>query len=118
MSRVETKPQFLQAIAPFTGHGLDEYFPVEPPLVYTVPEGAQAQCVYFRGGNSSDHLICVVLVRDGRPMRLFPIGARQAIHVPLRVTEDLMSATTIEIHLSAPEAVTGTVVIDVGIIEL
>ncbi len=115
---MEVTPRFLQAISRFEGRGLDEYFPIDPPLAYTVPEGAQAQCVYFRGGNSSDELVCVVLVRDGRPMRLFPIGARAAIHVPLRVTEDLMSDTHLEVHLSAPEGCRGTVVIDLGVLEL
>jgi hypothetical protein len=115
---VDATPRFLQTITTFSGVGLDDYNPLEPPLTYTVPPDAQTQCVYFRGGNSSDELICVVLVRDGRPMRLFPIGARQAIHVPLRVTEDLLSDTTIEVQLAAPPGSRGTVVIDVGLLEL
>lgn len=115
---MDATPRFLQAISTFEGEGLDEYLPVEPPLTYTVPDGAQAQCVYFRGGNSSDELVCVVLVRDGRPMRLFPIGARNAIHVPLRVTEDLLSDTRLDVHLSAPAGARGTVVIDIGLLEL
>jgi assimilatory nitrate reductase catalytic subunit len=115
---VDATPRFLQAIASFEGRGLDDYFPLDPPLGYTVPEGSQAQCVYFRGGNGSDELICIVLVRDERPMRLFPIGARQAIHIPLRVTEDLLSETRLEVHVSAPKGVTGTVVVDLGLLEL
>ena len=111
-------PRFLQTIATFEGRGLDDYFPIEPPLSYTVPKEAQAQCVYFRGGNSTDELVCVVLLRDDRPMRLFPIGARQAIHFPLRVTEDLLSETRLDVHISAPNGVSGTVIIDLGLLEL
>lgn len=111
-------PRFLQAISPFHGKGLDDYYPLDPPLEYTVPEPVQAQCVYFRGGNSSDQLICVVLLRDDRPMRLFPIGARDAIHIPLRVTEDLLSDTRLEVHVAAPDGAEGTVIIDIGLLEL
>ncbi len=115
---MDATPRFLQTIAEFDGRGLDDYFPLDPPLSYTVPEGAQAQCVYFRGGNSTDELVCIVLLRDGRPMRLFPIGARQAIHFPLRVTEDLLSETRLDVHISAPKGVSGSVVIDLGLLEL
>jgi assimilatory nitrate reductase catalytic subunit len=115
---VDATPRFLQTIATFDGRGLDDYFPLDPPLSYTVPDDAQAQCVYFRGGNSSDELVCVVLLRDGQPMRLFPLGARQAIHFPLRVTEDLLSETRLDVHISAPKGVSGTVVIDLGLLEL
>ena len=34
-------------------------------------------------------LITVVLMRDGVPMRYFPIGAKSDVHVPLRVVEDI-----------------------------
>jgi assimilatory nitrate reductase catalytic subunit len=50
-------------------------------------------------------------------MRYFPIGARADVHVPLRVVEDLLGDTRIELHLAAPEGVEGTVVIDLGLIE-
>jgi assimilatory nitrate reductase catalytic subunit len=113
---VDASPHFLQAISPFRGQGLDEYLPLDPPLVFTVPDRAQAHCVYFRGGNSSDALVCVVLVRDREPMRLFPVGARAAIHLPLRVTEDLMSDTHLEVHVAAPEGVSGTIVVDLGLL--
>ena len=49
--------------------------------------------MYFRGGNTTDELVCVVLVRDGAPMRYFPIGAKSDVHVPLRVVEDLDGGT-------------------------
>ncbi len=118
MAALEPRPRFVQAIRAFVGSGLDEYLPFDPPLAYDVPSGASAQCVYFRGGNSSDHLVCVVLTRDGSPLRLFPVGARSAVHVPLRITESLMTDSHLELHLSAPKGAEGTVVIDLGILEL
>jgi assimilatory nitrate reductase catalytic subunit len=74
--------------------------------------------VYFRGGNTSAELIYVVLMRDGKPMRYFPIGAKGDVHVPLRVVEDLDGGTVLELHLAAPEGVTGAAVIDVGLVEV
>jgi assimilatory nitrate reductase catalytic subunit len=115
---VHATPRFLQAIREFKGAGLDEYEPFDPPLTYIVPEGSHAQCVYFRGGNSSDDLACVVLTRDGEPMRLFPVGGRSSIHVPLRIVEDLLTETRLELHLSAPEGASGAVVVDLGLLEL
>jgi assimilatory nitrate reductase catalytic subunit len=80
--------------------------------------GVTTQPLYFRGGNSTDELIIVVLVRDGVPMRYFPIGARAGTHVALRVVENLEDETTLELHLAAPEALTGVVVIDLGLVEI
>ena len=111
-------PRFLQGIIAFTGHGINEARPLDPPLTYTVRVDAQAQCVYFRGGNTTDELICVVLLKDDQPMRLFPIGARDAIHVPLRITEELLSDTRLDVHIAAPAGTKGTVVVDLGLLEL
>ena len=113
-----TTPRFLQAIRPYLGKGLDEYLAFDPPLRYAVPEGASAQCVYFRGGNQGDELVCVVLTCDDVPMRLFPIGAQDAIHVPLRITEDLLSDRILELHVAAAAGSEGTVVVDLGILEV
>lgn len=115
---MEPTPRFVQAVSPFSGVGLDDYQPFDPPLTYTVPEGASAQCVYFRGGNSSDALVCVVLTRNGVPMRLFPIGARGSVHIPLRITEELLTESVLELHVSAEEGTVGTLVVDVGILEI
>jgi assimilatory nitrate reductase catalytic subunit len=111
-------PRFLQAVRTFEGQGLDDYLSFDPPLRYQVPEGREAQCVYFRGGNSSSELICVVLTQDGRPMRLFPVGAKASVHVPLRITENLLTDAELELHIAAPAGTQGTVVIDLGILEL
>ena len=58
----------------------------------------------------------MVLTRDGVPMRLFPIGARSSIHIPLRITEELLTDSTLELHVAAPAGATGTVVVDLGIL--
>ena len=72
----------------------------------------------IRGGNASDELITVVLMRDGAPMRYFPIGAKNAIHVALRVVEDLLGDTILELLVAAPEGCAGTVIVDLGLVEV
>ena len=111
-------PRFLQGVYTFDGAGLDAPFPLDSTLSYTVPAGAATQPVYFRGGNSSDEMIYLTLVRDGAPMRYFPIAAKGAIHVSLRVVEDLLADTVIEVFLAAPKGVTGAAVVDVGLVEI
>ncbi|WP_076818279.1 molybdopterin-dependent oxidoreductase [Pseudofrankia asymbiotica] len=115
--RMHSTPRFLQGVFSFEGQGLKKPTFLDPSLAYTVPPGTTTQPVYFRGGNASDELVYVLLVRDGAPMRYFPIGARADVHVPLRVVEDLLGDTRIELHLAAPEGVEGTVIIDFGLIE-
>jgi hypothetical protein len=115
---VSSTPRFLQGVFAFEGKGLDQPAPVAPELSYVVPDGYTAQAVYFRGGNASAELICAVLVRDGRPMRYFPIGARGEVHVSLRVVEDLTSGTPVEVWLAAPAGVSGTVIVDLGLVEV
>jgi assimilatory nitrate reductase catalytic subunit len=115
---VTSTPRFLQAVVPYSGRGLQEPAPLDPSLRYEVPDGAVAQAVYFRGGNSGGDLVCVTLVRDGVPMRYFPIGARADCHVPLRVVEDLEAGTVLELHLAAPDGAAGFAVIDFGLMEV
>jgi assimilatory nitrate reductase catalytic subunit len=115
---VESTPRFLQGVYPFEGKGMQAPFPLDPALSYEVPPGAVAQPVYFRGGNTTGELVYVVLLRDGKPMRYFPIGARSDVHVPLRVVEDLDGGTVVELHLAAPEGVSGAVVVDLGLVEV
>src|SRR4051812_29982582 len=80
---MHSTPRFLQGIFPFEGQGVDKPAPLHEALTYTVPSGITTQPLYFRGGNSTDELITVVLVRNGAPMRYFPVGARDAVHVAL-----------------------------------
>ena len=115
---MHSTPRFVQGVFAFQGKGLDQPAPVDGLVGYVVPDGVVAQAVYFRGGNSAAELVCVVLLRDGRPMRYFPIGARSDVHVPLRVVEDLAGGTAVELRVAAPAGLTGTVVIDLGLVEV
>lgn len=115
---MESRPTFLQGVFPFVGEGLDTPVALDPPLRYEVPGGFTGQLVYFRGGNSSDELISVLLRRDADTMRHFPIGARDSMHVALRVVEDLLAGTRIEVLVAAPKGAEGTLVIDVGLVEV
>jgi assimilatory nitrate reductase catalytic subunit len=112
-----SKPTFLQGIYAFEGAGTDKPVLLAEGLTYTVPAGVVTQPLYFRGGNSTDELVTVVLVRDGVPMRYFPIGAKGDVHVPLRVVEDIDGGSVIELHLVAPTGLQGTVVVDLGTVE-
>lgn len=111
-------PRFLQGAFAFEGAGLDKPELIDDSLRYVVPAGAIAQPVYFRGGNSTDELITVVLFRDGAPMRYFPIAAKCATHVALRVVEDLLGDTVLELCVAAPAGISGTVVVDLGLVEI
>ena len=110
--------KFLQGVFTFEGKGFDVPLLLDPSLRYVVPVGAVSQPVYFRGGNSSSELLTVVLMRDGAPMRYFPIAAKGSTHVSLRVVEDLLSDTVLEIFVAAPAEVTATAVVDLGLIEI
>jgi len=113
-------PWFLQGIYRFEGAGLDAPFLLDPSLTYTVPPGSSTQPVYFRGGNSCAEMVYVTLVRDGVAVGYFPIAAKGATHVSLRVVEDLLSDTVIEVFAAATQGVTGSlvVVVDVGLVEI
>jgi assimilatory nitrate reductase catalytic subunit len=109
--------RFLQGIFPFEGAGLDKPVPISAELCHLVPDGVISQALYFRGGNSSDEMVTVVLMRDGVPMRYFPMGAKDGVHVPLRVVEDIEGGSVVELQLVAPLGTSGTVVVDLGLVE-
>jgi assimilatory nitrate reductase catalytic subunit len=110
--------RFLQGVFAFAGRGLQEPFRLADGLRYEIPSDKRAQMLYFRGGNSADALIYVVLMQNDRPKRYFPIGARVDTHVTLAITEDIGPGERCEVFMSAPEGVSGWIVIDVGFIEL
>lgn len=112
-----SKNLFLQGIFPFEGIGMEKPVPLHGDLAHFVPDGVVNQTLYFRGGNSSSELIAVVLMRDGVPMRYFPIGAKGDVHVPLRVVEDIDGGSMIELFIAAPAGVRGSVVVDLGMVE-
>jgi hypothetical protein len=115
---METTPKFLQGVYSFEGSGLNKPALLDRDLVYWVPRDRRAQLIYFRAGNSFAELICLSLIRDGKPMRLFPIGAKSDSHVSLAVVEDLLPETKIEVFIAAPAGTAGTVVLDIGLIEI
>ncbi|NMO92011.1 hypothetical protein HH311_19730 [Actinomycetospora sp. TBRC 11914] len=116
--RMMTTPRFLQGAFAFEGQGLEKPAPLHPSLTYTVPEGVTGQVLYVRAGNSSDELAVVVLVFDGAPARWLPVGAKADMHVSLRVVEDLLAGSTVEVHFAAPTGTAGTLVVDCGLVEV
>jgi hypothetical protein len=110
-------PQFIQGVFSFKGGGLER--PVGLTNTgYTVPGDKRAQLTYLRAGNSSAELVYLVLQRDGKPMRYFPIGAKAGVHVPLVIVEDLHPETRLELLIGAPEGAHGFVVVDMGLVEI
>jgi assimilatory nitrate reductase catalytic subunit len=115
---MDTAPRFLNGIFAYTGAGLDKPMALDAKLSYKVPGDVRSQLIYLRAGNSSADLMVLVLMRDGKPMRYFPVGAKASVHVPLAVVEDLFPETKLEVFLAAPEGVTGYAVIDIGLMEV
>ena len=115
---IDSKPRFLQGVFTFTGEGYDHAALIDQALVYSVPADKRAQLIYLRAGNSSATMVYVSLLQDGRPVRLFPVAAHGATHVPLAVVEDLEPDTEVKLFLGAPAGAAGTVVIDLGMIEI
>jgi hypothetical protein len=111
-------PAFIQGFFAYQGHGLDRPTPFAPPVTYMVPADKRAQTIYFRAGNTAAEMIYLVLTKNGRFMRFFPVGAKGAIHVPLAVAEDLSPESRIEILIAAPDGLESTAVLDVGFMEI
>jgi len=111
-------PNFMQGIYHFTGKGLENPIPLTPAVTYTVPTDKRSQLIYFRAGNSSPETIYLLMKRDGKPMRYFPLGAKGASHVSLAVVEDLFPDTKLELWIGAPEGLSGTVILDIGMMEI
>jgi hypothetical protein len=115
---MSSTPRFLQGVFPFTGAGLEKTVGLDGLPSYTVPDGLRAQAVYFRGGNPTDEVVVAALLRDGVVMRLFPLGAKASVHVPLRIVEDVEAPSTLELRVMAPEGLTGSLVVDLGLVEV
>ncbi len=115
---IESTPRIITGIFGFTGAGYATPVPLQGLAVYQVPADKRAQMVYLRAGNSAAEMVALVLLRDGTPMRLFPLGARSGQHVPLAVVEDLFPDSRLELRLAAPEGLSGTLVLDMGLMEI
>lgn len=111
-------PRFIQGVFVFEGRGLERPEPLRPAASYVTPRDRRAQLVYFRGGNSAPEMVYVVLRQNERPMRYFPIGAKSAMHVPLAIVEDILPEAHVDILLAAPEGVRGTLLLDIGLVEV
>ncbi len=114
----DSTSKFLQGTFAFTGAGYDQPSVFAEGLTYRVPGTRRAQLIYCRGGNSSTEMVNVALLRDGKPMRHFPIGAKGAVHVPLAVVEDLEPDQTVTLLVAAPAGCSAILIIDVGLIEI
>jgi len=69
-------------------------------------------------GNAISELIYLVLTRDGKPVRYFPIGAKASVHVPLAIVDDIEPEAILELLVGAPEGVSGQVLVDMGLVEV
>ena len=115
---MDATPRFLNGVFDFEGRGMAKPTQLDDKLSYTVPFDKRAQLIYFRAGNSLDEMVYLVLTRDGAPMRYFPIGAKDVLHVSLAMVEDINPETKLEVFLAAPEGKTGTIVLDIGLMEI
>ncbi len=115
---LESTPRVVTGIFRFQGAGYERMDLLHARLSYTVPPDKRAQLIYFRAGNSSPEMICLALLRNGQPMRFFPIGAKAAEHVSLAVVEDLPPDAKLEVFIAAPEGVAGTIALDMGLVEI
>lgn len=111
-------PRFIQGLHGISGAGLTRPVPLVPAVKYPVPFDKRTQLIYLRAGNSLDDMIYLVLTRDGKPMRYFPLGAKGAVHVPLAIVEDIEPEATLELLVGAPEGARGSVLLDLGLVEV
>ncbi len=112
------KPRFLQGVFPFMGRGVFDLAPLNDALTYRVPAGATAEILYFRAGNVAEDLIYLTLSVDDKPVRYFPIGPKADVHVPLAIVESYPAGAKIDVCLAAPRGLSGSVVVDVGLVEI
>ena len=110
--------KFIQGVYSFAGAGLGRAVPFSPAIKYMVPFDKRTQLIYLRAGNSLDEMVYLVLMRNERPMRYFPIGAKGAVHVPLAIVDDIEPESQLELLIGAPEGATGSVLLDMGLVEV
>ncbi len=110
--------RFIQGLYDFNGAGLKRAVPLSPAVKYTVPFDKRTQLIYLRAGNALPEMIYLVLTRDGKPMRYFPIGAKGSVHVPLAIVDDLEPEANLELLVGAPEGLSGQVLVDMGLVEV
>jgi hypothetical protein len=114
---VET-PRFIQGVYAFEGRGLAQAVALPDLAPYIVPRDKRAQLIYLRAGNSTPEMVYLLLSRDGKPMRYFPIGGKGAVHIPLAIVEDVHPESRLELSVGAPLGASGHIVIDLGLVEI
>ncbi len=115
---MKTNIKYIQGTFPFEGDGFDTPRPLGVRAQYQVPPDKRAQLIYMRAGNPTDELIALLLTRNSRPMRYFPVGAKAGCHVSLALVEDIAPDSEIEIMIAAPAGHTGMVILDFGFVEI
>ncbi len=115
---IESIPRIITGIFGFTGAGYGEPVTPDGAPTYSVPDDKRTQLIYLRAGNSTDEMVVLILLRNGQTMRLFPLGAKSGQHVSLAVVEDLFPDTKLDVRIAAPEGLSGTIVLDMGLVEI
>ena len=110
--------RFIQGVFNYQGSGYTKSVALEPKADYIVPAGKRAHLVYCRVGNPSSELICLILKRDGKPTRYFPVGAKAGAQMPHALVDDLLAKSELEVVIAAPEGQAGCVLIDMGFVEI
>jgi len=110
--------RFIQGVFAYQGRGFTNAVALEPRADYVVPTGKRAHLVYCRCGNPTSELICLILKHDGKLTRYFPVGAKSGAHMPHALVDDLLANSQIEVVIAAPEGLAGSVIIDMGFVEI
>jgi hypothetical protein len=105
----------LQTITNVEGEGLDS--PSQLDLSYTVSQGCTAGVQYVRAGSTLPGMLNITLLQNDKVMRYVPVAAGSAMHVPLAIVDELQPGTEISIAVAAEEG-SGTLILDVGILEV
>ncbi len=105
----KAQPVFLQGVYPFVGTGIVDLAALNHDLSYEVPAGKSAEVLYIRAGNSSDELVYLALMANGKPIRYIPLGPSANQHVPLAIVESHPGGTLLEVSIGAPRGVTGVI---------
>ncbi len=110
------RPVLLQGTFDFPATGLKQPQHLHPKLTYTVPSGNVAGIRYARIGVICDAMVVISTVVNGLPHRLIPVAANHHAHVAFAIVEPLVAGSQIEIHVASAKA--GTVIIDVGVLQM
>ena len=115
---METTPRFLNGVFPFTGSGPGQVGAARHRAGLHRAGGQALAADLLPRRQQQRRAGLLSLMRDGKLMRMFPIGAKGAMHVPLAVVEDLMPDSKLEVFVAAPAGVSGSVVLDIGLMEI